>query len=683
MKRLTLLSLGLSIISVCAAESVPETQFEDKVFYYESCGADGETDRSAKLAGGTNEVKSVVRHCFDENNIGKNAWLMTADGATGLDVSLYYPGQDDRYTIASHEVSFYFYDGQNFFQDDNKVEVPDVPAFVGRYTSTQSERGVVVELTAPESFPTVSNSWYSFYTVIQVNFVNGGSAAVAKKIGVSRPGVLLLHGLNANSSTFKSFKSFLESTVYIPQQIYSQDYSQTNTSSFWDNTHVYRVVERGLQSLSDQLFSLQIASAKYDMIGHSMGGILERLYVQEIDNLHTNKLITLNTPHFGAPLGNVAPVLFDVVENAAKLPMSNNVFVVLKNVLEIFFNPNDGREAVSDLGLGSAGINNLNSSTSSRLAGIPMYAVGSYLNNSNVETTWSMATRPMSYEGMYLLSRLFAKDASDDVLNAFLGRSRGDAIVSVESQRGGLADRYCSIFQDDWKYIVNSHAFHCNSPDWDVVHNELSYLLYISASDSRFCKDGFGNEPSGARAMKSAVSDLNFMTEFNEVREESFIRIGINKTEVEGASHRVAITVSPDVETFAVFAVIDDDKIIADYDKSEMLFDMSGIDRELTVYAVGRTSYDAFVIDSVKLNPSEASVIGISDPGITYAVSGDKLELYGIEGAYNVIIYDVLGRRMADYRSNAEHTYDLPGSHAMAIVEVRSRTINTTFKIKI
>ena len=139
MKRLTLLSLGLSIISVCAAESVPETQFEDKVFYYESCGADGETDRSAKLAGGTNEVKSVVRHCFDENNIGKNAWLMTADGATGLDVSLYYPGQDDRYTIASHEVSFYFYDGQNFFQDDNKVEVPDVPAFVGRYTSTQSE----------------------------------------------------------------------------------------------------------------------------------------------------------------------------------------------------------------------------------------------------------------------------------------------------------------------------------------------------------------------------------------------------------------------------------------------------------------------------------------------------------------------------------------------------------------
>ena len=40
------------------------------------------------------------------------------------------------------------------------------------------------------------------------------------------------------------------------------------------------------------------------MIGHSMGGILERLYIQQIDNKNTNKLITLNTPHFGSKIGD-------------------------------------------------------------------------------------------------------------------------------------------------------------------------------------------------------------------------------------------------------------------------------------------------------------------------------------------------------------------------------------------
>ena len=98
-------------------------------------------------------------------------------------------------------------------------------------------------------------------------------------------------------------KYILDLMAFI-HQVQLQDYRKSNTSSFYANTHQNRVVENGLKTLSGKLYEVGIASTKYDMIGHSMGGILSRLYNQEIDNKHTNKLITLNTPHFGSKLGD-------------------------------------------------------------------------------------------------------------------------------------------------------------------------------------------------------------------------------------------------------------------------------------------------------------------------------------------------------------------------------------------
>jgi len=54
----------------------------------------------------------------------------------------------------------------------------------------------------------------------------------------------------------------------------------------------------------------RLSAGKVDVVGHSMGGILSRLYIQEgvgaityKKNIH--KLVTINTPHSGSPLANI------------------------------------------------------------------------------------------------------------------------------------------------------------------------------------------------------------------------------------------------------------------------------------------------------------------------------------------------------------------------------------------
>lgn len=654
---------------------------EAKTFYVDNTM---QNLKMSKASSSAYTVKSIIENCFDESNIGKEAWLMTADGETQLSVTLRYPENDTRHKITSQEVSFYFYNGSNIFTDDNKELITDIEHIVGSYTADNTSNTATVNLTAPKYYFYTTNAYYQYYVVIKAHFENGGSASVAKSIGISRPGVIILHGLNDSSETFQPMKEYLENSgQFISSQIFTVDYSKTNTSSFDDNTKKNEVVKKGLKNLSDSLLHVGIASTKYDMVGHSMGGILERLYNQEIDNKHTNKLITLNTPHFGAPLGNVAPALFWYINTFANV---SPAYLLLKYIADKNFNPNDKRAAVADLAIGSAAIKNLNSEKAAHLKNIPVFAIGTYLDHKEDNDYFYSAPSNSIDESVYLIDHIFYKGNPKEERNRWnylLDNVWGDAIVSVESQRGGLSSQYYSMFGGIW-----GHAFHCNSPLWNVIQNEIRLLLLSEPDGNIFCMTGFGTQQQTRSSMSATSEGKNediaskYITELNEPKPSSYIHLNMFSVSNEDYTHTANISTSDDMLTTAVFATLSNEKMIAGYDKDIMNFNLYGYEDEVTFYAIGRTNYNALVIDSVKVNLKETNGIkNVFGNKIRISANNGKVKVVGASGNYHIQICDVWGRVLLSQKCNGNNTYTLSCKKALLFVTISQNGKQQTYKL--
>ena len=306
LKSSLVLALLMAFCTKVQSQGTDYIPKEGNMFYMEN----GKTRTVKASTRGDNDpqwaFKSVIENCYDNDKYkDKEAWMMTADGETQLKVTFEYKTNDENYEIDSTMVEFCFYDGKDLFHDEENVTLIDDEYITGTFTTEQTKKTVTIHLTAPSIFPNPSYAWYTYYVVVHLKLKGMGEAAVAKQIGISRNGLFLLHGLNSSRECFFPFREYLLQTSknYFVNQIYLGDYSSTNTSSFEDNTHKNEVVKKGLHQLCENMLKVGIASTKYDMVGHSMGGILERLYIQEVDGDHTNRLITLNTPHFGSILG--------------------------------------------------------------------------------------------------------------------------------------------------------------------------------------------------------------------------------------------------------------------------------------------------------------------------------------------------------------------------------------------
>ena len=661
--------------SIAQEHSVLPT--EGATFYMEDGLQTVSKKTASRAASSYWDITSVVENCFDETNIGQYAWLMTADGETKLSVKLTYTGDDSRYKIASQEVSFYFYEGNDLFHDESKELITDTEKFVGSYTTENTEYTATVHLTSPKKFPFQSYPYYTFYVVIKVKFLYGGTASVAKNIGISRNGVFLLHGLNSSDACFRSFKNYLiNSGNYIDAQVYLKDYSASNTSSFYVNTHENQVVRIGLFELSSKLFEIGVASSKYDMIGHSMGGILERLYCQEVDNSHTNRLITLNTPHFGSPLGNVYADYQKMIQNSG----DNFVVQSINNKLDDAFHDDPSMQAVIDLGVNSDAIQNLNSTSVTNLHDIPVCAVGTKIDWINYEGIKYAVTKPFYEAYGYLMAHIFNKEIPHYYRNYLYDDTTGsDVIVSVESQKGGCSASY--IYEGWW-----NQAYHCNSPEWDVVHDQLSHLL--SASESyEFSYNGFGNtsEQSSTRALRASETDDKYITNFEDAKPSSYIKINAetNNDVDDNYTHLIKLSHSDDMATIMAFALLSKDEMIADYDRDSMYFNLKGYEGEVTIYAIGRTDYNALLMDSIKVTLGESSSIFMpsTETELHYLVTGNTLKIDGVTKPYTITVYDVAGRILSEQNCNTSNTYVLPRNKGFLVIAVRTDDEVLTIKL--
>ncbi|MCH5673685.1 esterase/lipase family protein [Streptomyces gilvus] len=118
----------------------------------------------------------------------------------------------------------------------------------------------------------------------------------------AKPPVVLLHGFIDNRSVFLLLRRSL--LQHGRQQIESLNYSpltcDIRTAAELLGRHIEEICER-------------TGSSQVDVVGHSLGGLIARYYVQRLGgDLRVRTLVTLGTPHSGtrvAPLANAHPIV--------------------------------------------------------------------------------------------------------------------------------------------------------------------------------------------------------------------------------------------------------------------------------------------------------------------------------------------------------------------------------------
>jgi pimeloyl-ACP methyl ester carboxylesterase len=148
--------------------------------------------------------------------------------------------------------------------------------------------------------------------MLQADFAPDEPSAMAKSstlpFTLYRAPVVLIHGIWSDASTWENFGLLFDSNFSVSLA----DYSDTSGSNFATNTSL-GVVQEGIEQALSEARKTNIAATQVDVVTHSMGGNLSRIYVgtPALYNRGSNffrgdvhKLITLNGPHNGTPFAD-------------------------------------------------------------------------------------------------------------------------------------------------------------------------------------------------------------------------------------------------------------------------------------------------------------------------------------------------------------------------------------------
>ncbi|MEU3199144.1 MULTISPECIES: alpha/beta fold hydrolase [unclassified Streptomyces] len=129
-----------------------------------------------------------------------------------------------------------------------------------------------------------------------------GGTGTAQLPREAKPPVVLLHGFIDNRSVFVLLRRSL--SQHGRQQIESLNYSPLTC----DIRIAAELFGRHIEQVCERTGSRQV-----DVVGHSLGGLIARYYVQRLGgDTRVRTLVTLGTPHSGtriAPLANAHPIV--------------------------------------------------------------------------------------------------------------------------------------------------------------------------------------------------------------------------------------------------------------------------------------------------------------------------------------------------------------------------------------
>lgn len=164
---------------------------------------------------------------------------------------------------------------------------------------------------------------------------------VDQTLKLARPPVVLAHGLFDNRTNLWGFEtSWLGALEGALEEdgpadrlrragfaVFGLDYQRTNTDAFRVNKTVVWDGTGGIRDALNEFRRRGLAATRADVVGHSMGGLLARVYVspeyESLDPPHryrrpdnfgagdVNRLVTLCTPHHGSDLAGILATLTD------------------------------------------------------------------------------------------------------------------------------------------------------------------------------------------------------------------------------------------------------------------------------------------------------------------------------------------------------------------------------------
>ncbi len=320
--------------------------------------------------------------------------------------------------------------------------------------------------TVPKEFPSEDGLIYTVNMTLTLYDANQNAITYGElPIKIIRPPVLCVHGLNDNGTCFASFTSYLYgSGCYFPFQLYRSDYHPTSCMEF--NTNI-NIIPNDLKKLFLNCYQQGIIASKADIVGHSMGGLLSRLYLQNVSQQGVNRLITLNTPHFGS--------------QGASLIMNDLKPYAFKTIGMLQFGT--GLGAVNDLQVNSIAMTNL-AYSSNQLKGIPIHTVCTDYTCSSI----AEASASSIISAIKLLCKpagMIVKPFMVNELAQLIFKGSNDLVVSLTSQKGGLSGNYTSVFEGD-----HHNYCHVFTPKMPIIQAHIKSLLTKPNNEQAFSKSG-------------------------------------------------------------------------------------------------------------------------------------------------------------------------------------------------
>jgi len=239
------------------------------------------------------------------------------------------------------------------------------------------------------------------------------------EVDLMRPPVILIHGIWGASTSWTW--DILHDDRF---SLWAYDYFSTNADSFDLNELRVRLAAEAWTNIVRQ--DTHIAVTQVDIIAHSMGGVISRLYAQNghgdyirsynFGNGYFHKIITANTPYFGSKL---APLLVSADNRATRF---GRAFARFKNYCVDCGGVRDLRPDSQPL-------------CSLQPVQVPAHAM------------YSGDPDPHVVAGFNSLGIFFS--GAHATLGTIFGEDH-DCIVEVSSQLGGLAPPFVTHFTGEW-----------------------------------------------------------------------------------------------------------------------------------------------------------------------------------------------------------------------------------------
>ncbi|MFI3299536.1 MAG: hypothetical protein R3Y49_07020 [Rikenellaceae bacterium] len=333
------------------------------------------------------------------------------------------------------------------------------------------------DISIEDTDPTLSAEVYTYYlcsseelletlttgAIAELNFTANITTEVDElslpfTVEVVRSALVLAHGLASNAATFTPTLNYITPMgLFIDEALYALNYQNTSLASY--NTNL-NVIPDAIDHTKEAMLLAGYINEKVTIAGHSMGGILTRLYLQgETYRNDILKFISIDSPHSGSQLADFA---VEIADYHPDCPLA---------IVGKF-------GAIIDLQVDSdATLNELN---------------GENLNKEVVATHLLTATFSNTLDILNLITEEQYFEAIvtfvlDKISRELLYHEDNDIVVPLSSQQGGIKNGLTK------SYITNyDGVWHCTVYTTQDAANDIVELCNTLSTDSKtFTMDGF------------------------------------------------------------------------------------------------------------------------------------------------------------------------------------------------